>query len=210
MHPARVMRPLGVALVVLLSVAAAGCDSETSLATPPPDLGIAWQPIPFSVDPTLVSAALATCSEGFLPNGAAQPVQLADVAAVDARGGNRLYLVTRGGGECLVTRQAGGQFEASITGIGGPVVGAPPPAQAGEAQVSSSGSMSGPGAADTLSTILGRAGDRVAAVAVRVGRVQFQASVGGGWFLAWWPNGQTADSVQAFGADGQPLGPAHP
>jgi len=77
-----------------------------------------------------------------------------------------------------------------------------------EVMIMGGGQGSGIGTSE-WSSVTGRIGSAVAVVRVVVpGAPTVRASVGGGWFAAWWPTNQMSFMVEGYNATGQRIGEA--
>ena len=196
-------------VAALIAVALAGCDST---GTPGPhvlpirDPSIPWQAEPFAVAAPLLAAAIASCQQGGIP-AEARPV------LADARGEDRIVVVfesadRKTNGSCLTLHSSAGTWQSTSSGVmrGSE---APPLPAAGRIEMPSIGTEGGETINGltglTRTTAIGRAGTGVAGVQLIVAGRPVAASIGNGWFAAWWPTGDRVLQLTALGADGQPL-----
>jgi hypothetical protein len=196
-----------IAAVLSAGLIAAGCAGLTGGGFATNDeLRGPWRPEPFSVDPSTITAAEQFCGAPGIGGGMVQGGRL---VAVDARGGSRLTLLFAGVGadssQCDLRIVASGTFAiigTSASTSSGPADFIAP----NDVIIVGGGQMRGIGA-EEWSSVVGRTGPSITAV-----RVGFEsgsslgASVGGGWFAAWWPTTQTNFVVQGFDASGRKVG----
>jgi hypothetical protein len=194
-------------LTLGLVMIAAGCGEGEIVEPPLHDLAEPWQARPFAVNPAVTADAELVCRDpmlGMIPPGTS-------LLLVDARGANRLFLLFGGpaaDAQCILDRDAAGRLRSNGGGSSnGP---AQPGPGAGEVIVTTSGSQSSmgvQGAPDTINFVVGRAGANVAAVEVGLSTGEsLQASLGRGWFAAWWPGEVGHGAVRGYDAGGRPLG----
>lgn len=165
-----------------------------------------WRPEPLVLDPATISAGQRAC----LARPGDVTVLAGRFVAVDARGGNRLFLLFDSDfgdfSACELRMDAAGNL--SFVGSSGMGNGAPFQALAPGAVVITGSDGGRNGGADWVS-VTGRVGAAVAAVRVLApGGPTVRASVGGGWFAAWWPGSQSGFTVEAFDATGEKIGDA--
>jgi hypothetical protein len=164
-----------------------------------------WRPDPLSVEPATITAAQAACEDTRARFGAG--VAADRLAIVDARGTGLITMIFSGAGsaymQCELRMDAGGQV--SMTGgwaekaEGSDLLLAPDRLMI----VHSGGLLSG---GDLASNVVGRFGPAVASVRLVFGAGQVvRASVGGGWFTAWWPNPDMGFVVEAYDVTGQKI-----
>ena len=160
------------------------------------------------MDPSTITAAEQFCGAPGVGGGMVQGGRL---VAVDARGGSRLTLLFAGVG--ADSSQCDLRIEASDTFA---IIGTSASTSAGPADfvapndviILGGGQMRGIGA-EEWSSVTGRTGPAITAV-----RVEFAngsglgASVGGGWFTAWWPTTRTNFVVEGLDASGNKVGEA--
>lgn len=166
-----------------------------------------WQATPMPLDPAVVVAAERACRAEGVPAGAPagapglQGITPAHTLRVaDARGEGIITLIfasPNGSATCL--REIGDGV--LLPGSGGSTSGgdAPLPLEPDEVRVTGSSSMGG---AEMQSTVEGEVGANVAFVRIVVDGVPIDASVGGGWFTAWWPGEQAEFRVEGYDAAG--------
>jgi hypothetical protein len=181
---------------VLLAAACAG-EAPSDAAAPDlraggpatlADLVGPWQREPLDIDAGVRAAADRACrADPEFPPG----VQL---AAIDARGGGRLMTIYAGPGgtmaECsYVEVAADGSVTGSLSGWG--TSGVAPLAPGRLAAHGGGGFTDGPVA---VQYVIGRVGAGTARVVVDVeGLGPVRASLGNGWYLAWWETGKPPD-----------------
>ena len=197
---------IAVAAIAVVGVVA-GCDS----GPPPPaapvfgDVSAAWQSQPFRVPDGVVASAIVGCRGGGIP---------ADVRPVlaDARGSDRITIIFESvdrttSGTCAAVRSSDGSWQAGSSSLNSGTLAPPPPGRnAVELGLESEGGGAVNGlTAQGRSTASGHVGANVAGVQLVVAGRPIMATVGGGWFSAWWPSGDDVSQVTALGADGQPL-----
>jgi hypothetical protein len=194
-----------IAIALAWIVVLAGCGEGPPPAEPPPrDIGGPWQAEPFAIDQGLLPAAVAACRKNLGMPAAPMP----PLAVVDARGANVLQLLFVGRSEmdeCRVRRVNGGFMSEGGGGSSGGDQGAPP---AMVAIVDSLGTMSAAGAQQSdISTAVGRVGPGVSGVDLLFkSGMRIRASSANGWFVAWWPTGETDVRALALGPDGRASG----
>jgi hypothetical protein len=193
---------------VAASAFTAGCGAlPGSVATNDELLG-SWQAEPMAVDGATVAAAERAC-RGRDVDG--DDMAMAEqLVVVDARGGRRLTLVFKGPGasmsECQLELQPGGQMAVGTISAS---LGFGPVAPLAPNEVSVNGTGGWRGDREALTSVTGRLGSAVTGIRVRLSRgLSVRASVGGGWFTAWWPTDETPLGVEAFDATGQKIGEA--
>ena len=200
---------LGVVAVLVASVAACagvpdvlqGLDGSANAQ----QLNASWQPQPMRPSAAIVAEADRACREdiAFQPS---LPLLL-----VDARGEGRLQLFygdpNGGSGECDgIFVGPDGSVRAGGPG-GSSTSEAWQPNASDELVVMTRGASSGTLGEDE-EHVAGRAGPEVARVQVIVDGIAspIEATVGNGWWAAWWPGGVACTEVVAIGADGAELG----
>jgi hypothetical protein len=203
-----------IAIALAWIVVLAGCgEGPPPAEAGPRDIGGPWQAEPFAIDQGLLPAAAAVCRKNLGMPAAPMP----PLAVVDARGADVLELVFVGRGEideCRVRRVNGGFMSE---GGGGSTGGDQAALPANVAMVDSIGTMSAAGAQQSdISTAVGRFGPGVSGVDLlfKSGK-RIRASSANGWFVAWWPTGETDVLALALGPDGRasgdpPLGVSSP
>lgn len=176
--------PAAFAAVVIAAVV-------VSTVVAPPAAEASWTSVPTSPDPMAATIAAQTCG----PRAGALPLRLMDhrvrtTVALYADNGNDLT--------CQFTVDASGKVVDSFSGEGRFD---PHPVASGlDILTADLGSGAGP------VMIVGRAPSD--ATTVKVGLADgtnVTASVGGGYYLAWWPKSTGIDSVTALGASGKTL-----
>ena len=191
------MRLLGAVFAIVLLVAACGGEAPSDAAAP--DLGAGrsatladlvgpWRREPFTIDANVRAAADRTCrADSEFPPG----VQL---VIADARGGGRLMTAYAGPGgataDCIYIKVApDGSVTGSLSGTGKGAFAQLPPGQLD--------SVGGGGFSDddvAVQYVLGRVGAGAARVVLDVeGIGPVTATLGNGWYLAWWETGQPLD-----------------
>jgi hypothetical protein len=217
MHPSLVTHPrppLSVLIAIALAAAfVAGCDSSQPVDAGPVigDPSVAWQAQPFRLAEPVLAAAIASCRPMQLP-AQARPV------LVDARGADWATIVyesidRKTQASCSTRRSGDGTWLAS-GGSAGSGDEAPPVPAAGVVeqngvQTEGGDTLNGLTAA-TRSIAVGRVGANVAGVQLVVAGRPITATVGNGWFSAWWPTGDIVTQWTAIGADGQAISQAPP
>ena len=191
------MRRTGAVIAIVLLIAACGTEAPSDAAAP--DLGTGrvatfadlvgpWQREPFIIDANVRAAADRACrADGEFPPG----VQLVDV---DARGGGRLLTAYAGPGgataECTYIKvDPDGAVTGSLSGRG---VGVLAPLAPGQLESYGGGGFSDDNVA--VQYVMGRVGAGTARVVVGVeGLGPVTASIGNGWYIAWWETGRPGD-----------------
>lgn len=196
-------------VAALAAVAFAGCESTQGPAERVltiRDPSVPWQAEPFAVAEPVLGAAIASCLQGGIP-AQARPV------LADARGLDRIIVLfesadRKTNGSCSTLRSTDGTWQSMSSGVAqsSEVPPLPPAGQLGMPGVSSEGgdTMNGLTGPD-LTMVIGRAGTGVFGVQLVVAGRSIAASVGNGWFVAWWPSRDPVMQLTALGADGQPL-----
>jgi hypothetical protein len=190
------MRLIGAVIAVVLLVAACGSEAPSGAAAPDlragrlatlADLVGPWQREPFVIDANVRAAADRACrTDPEFPPG----VQL---VGIDARGGGRLitYFAGPGGAmaECVYTKVArDGSVTGSLSGKGTQVWA---PLEPGRLSPNGGGGWTdGDVAIQYVMGRVGAGGGRVVIDVEGVGPVT--ASLGGGWYIAWWESGRPA------------------
>jgi len=209
-----------VAAIVLATVLAAGCigmqPSSTATASgdglssdiPQPGLERLrgpWQAEPFALEPAIAAAAEMECRrDGVRDPGIARELRL---RVSDARGGGRMTLLFAGDGAGYATCELEVLADGGFMRGGGstaPDDGTVPPVPRDRVSVRGSSGSSGAGVAST--DVDGQVGALVAQVRIRTVRLETVASVGDGWFIAWWPSFDHGGVIEAYAADGAKLG----
>jgi hypothetical protein len=196
-------------VAALIAVGLAGCDSTEApgeRVLPIRDPSVPWQAEPFAVAAPVLAAAIASCQQGGIP-AEARPV------LADARGQDRIVVLfesadRKTNASCSTLRSSDGTWQSTSSGVTQESEARPLPA-AGRVEMPSVGTEGG----DTINGLtaltrtmaIGRAGAGVAGVQFIVAGRPIAASVGNGWFAAWWPTGDPVTQLTALGADGQPL-----
>jgi hypothetical protein len=192
----------------LVGASVAGCDSSPA----PSDAGlaigdpsVAWRPQPFRVAGPILAAAIASCQKGGIPLEA-RPV------LADARGLDRITLLFESAdrttsASCSTLRSADATWQSTGSSVAS---GSQPEDLPGADDVAVGIESEGGDTVNGLTApgrtiALGRVGIHVAAVQVVVAGRPIAATVGNGWFSAWWPTGDRITQVTAIGGDGQPL-----
>ncbi|HEV8489745.1 MAG TPA: hypothetical protein VGQ58_08175 [Candidatus Limnocylindrales bacterium] len=198
------------ALLAVLAVAwaAAGCGTfATDRVEKIADIRGPWRPEPLVIDQATIAAAEEACQDArAIRDPALAPVDR--LVAVDARGSGRLTLIFAGAGaafmECELRMDTQGDLSmagGSVQGGGGPVVFL----DQDDVVIVAAGGMIGAG--DGSSVVYGRIGQAVAAVrVVFASGTVVRASIGGGWFTAWWPTDEMGLVVEAYDATGRKIG----
>ena len=168
-----------------------------------------WRAQPLSVDRETISASEQACRAAELEFGVQGPATTGRLVAVDARGGGRITLLYVSRGDAYVACQVDVGAERPRW-IGGSRADAGDPQYvlaADDVVIVGSGGMSG--GRDASSSVVGRVGGDVTAVRVVLpSGSSLQASVGDGWFIAWWPTDETGFVAEAFNASGQKVSEA--
>jgi hypothetical protein len=208
--------------VIAIMLLAAGCGGEAPSDAAAPllqagrvaslaDLVGPWQREPFVIDGNVRAAADRACrADPEFPPG----VQL---VGVDARGGGRLMTIFAGPGgataDCTYLEVA---RDGSVTGsLSGRGTSAFAPLEPGHLSPHGGGGFSDGGVA--VQYVMGRVGvgtERVVVAVEAIGPVT--ATLGNGWYLAWWETGRPLDpngpgphipskryTVTAYDASGQ-------
>jgi hypothetical protein len=208
MHPWPVSWWRGNANALLAaSIAAheAGCvtDAVEPIETPPHSLAEPWQPEPFAIDAALLAQAEALCRRGGMKQGLR-------LAAVDARGSGRIWIVYAGPNDeadCLFDVAADG----SMTSVGGGSISNSAPFGEPVGGALTVWSFGGNGtAAGETSNVIGQAGPNVASVkiATKGGRTLRASRGPTGWFAAWWPGADEFLRATGYDALGNETGNA--
>jgi hypothetical protein len=184
-------RPVrGLVALIALALVAAGCG-VTRVAAPPVDDLSTWSPVPLAPDQALadrISSGQTSCIPG--PQGGPVRVLLQDRRTA----WTAAFLFTAAGvfGSCFVTKASGGSGGGS---------GPRPEPMAANLSIDDNGF--GDVAGGQAHDLGGRIAVGVASVRVELaGGGTATASVGNGYWLAWWPGNVVATKVRAFGADG--------
>jgi len=202
-------RPIAAALAVLVAGSiAAGCGAfPDPYGTHDQILG-PWRAEPLAVDPATISVAEEACEEA---RTRVRPDMAADrLVAIDARGTGRITMLFSGAGsvfmQCELRMDSGG--ELSMAGGWAQKEEGPDLllAQDGLRIVNSGGMLGG---VDLASNVSGRIGPAVASVRLvfAAGPV-VHASIGGGWFIAWWPTDDMDFVVEAYDVTGRKIAQA--
>ncbi|MDQ2965382.1 MAG: hypothetical protein M3R57_06005 [Chloroflexota bacterium] len=164
-----------------------------------------WRPEPLSVDPKTVAAAEAACDDARTRFGA--DVAGDRLAAFDARGSGLITMIFSGAGsafmQCELRMDAGGDL--SMTGGWAEKAEGPDLLLAPDRLtiVHAGGLLSG---VDLASNVVGRVGPAITSVRLVFGAGPIvQASIGGGWFTAWWPNPDMGFVVEAYDVTGKKI-----
>lgn len=193
MNGPRALAGLGVAALVAC-VLIAGCGISR-VVTPPEDTLASWSDHPLAADPALATQAMAAHSACLMDT----PVGQLRILIQDRRTSQTAAFLVAAPtmfGSCIVTSGSG-----ASSGGGG----LPPGAMAGAISIDANGSG---GAAGAQARLLG---GRVVSTASQVtvnladGRTVV-ASLGGGYWLAWWPDTTSATSVGATDPSGASVG----
>jgi hypothetical protein len=197
--------------VAALLVALAGCggpaidDQPRAPVARFHDLSGPWRPQPFEVALDVLAAAEQTCRatpEVHVPAAAR-------LGLVDARGGGRVDLV-------FIADNAVAQCQLDVRGDRFQFAGAGTANEVGAVDPSqlfpvSFGSTSGGGPGEDSAEVLGRAGENIREVriAMQAGG-QVLASLGRGWFHAWWPGSSLQVVMRGYDAAGGVVAEAQP
>jgi hypothetical protein len=164
-----------------------------------------WRAEPLSVDPATVAAGGKVCDDVRTPIRG--DVAFDRLAAVDARGTGLITMLFTGAGSAFVQCELRVDAAGDLSTVGGWAEKAEGPklllAPDGLMIVRAGGMLGG---ADLASNVTGRIGQAVASVRVvfAAGPV-IQASIGGGWFTAWWPNPDMGFIVEAYDVTGKKI-----
>lgn len=200
------MRRLKGLLVVAAAGSIAGCgtlpDPHATLA----DIRGAWRAEPLSLAPATVAAAEAACGED-QPAGGPDGGAATRPAAVDARGTSRITVIFAGAGSAFVRCELLVDSRGELTTAGGwAQTGTGPELLLEQDDITietSGGMLGGEGLASNAS---GRVGLAISAVRfVFSDGTVVHASVGGGWFTAWWPTDNMDFVAEAYDSSGRKL-----
>jgi hypothetical protein len=162
-----------------------------------------WRAEPMPVDPKTVTDAEASCEDA-RPRLGADHATGDQLVAVDARGGGRVVLIFAGPGNNFMECQLLMDAKGNLRFAGGVVQDVPALlVAANELVVIGAGGMLGSDEASSVSGQIGSAITDVHVVFASGGVVR--ASVGAGWFTAWWPNHDMGFVVQAFDPSGRKI-----
>jgi hypothetical protein len=198
-RPAAPRRRLAL-LAVPLAAGVAVLALILSSSAAPASLYASWTSVPSVADPALAKAAATMCTQGFTDFSSAT------LLVEDQRGTAAALLYLRGDSaiSCVLALTSNGTTVASAASASRltPAAG----------QLSVDGwSVTGatnPARGETgLTRIFGRVPAGTTAVSVvRADGVRIAASVGQGYFLAWWPSDSGVASIDALSASGARLG----
>lgn len=190
---------------VFVALLATGC---AALPATNEELREPWRPQPLPVDRETISASEQACRAAESDFGVQGPATTGRLVAVDARGGGRLTLLYVGRGDAYLACQVDvGPEQPRWIGGSSADAGAQHVLAADDVVIVGSGGMSGGGGAS--SSVVGRVGVDVTAVrVVFASGSSLQASVGDGWFLAWWPTAEMGFVAEALNASGQKVSEA--
>jgi hypothetical protein len=190
--------------VLAVACLAAGCGT---FAVEPvaklEDVRGPWRPAPLAIDQATIAAAGDVCQDARKVGGP-DMAPLDQLAVVDARGSGRLTLLYAGAGRSFMQCDLRVDARGELSMAGGWSQNEAGPdlllAQDDVVVVQSGGVL---GDVDLASSVSGRIGPAVAGVQlVFADGSVVRASIGGGWFTAWWPTDEVAFVVQAFDAAG--------
>jgi hypothetical protein len=183
------LRRRGLLLCVSAVLVAAVAIVVSNLGSPPP-AEASWSKVPTAPDPNAAAVASQTCHiEAGLP-----------LRLMDHRGRTTVALYADNGNDatCDFTVDATGKVVDSVVGQGR--FNPEPPASGLDIVGADLATGTGP------VMVLGRAPAEATAVKVALANgVTVTASLGGGYYLAWWPNSTQILSIVADGANGQPI-----
>lgn len=198
-RPAAPRRRLALLAVPLAAVVAVVALIVSSSAAPAL-LYASWTSLPSVADPTLAKAATTMCAQGFSDSASAQ------LLVQDQRGTAAALLYLRGDSalSCILALASDGTIVAGAASASRltPAAG----------QLSVDGwSVTGatnPARGETgLTRLFGRIPPGTTAVSVvRADGFRIAATVGHGYFLAWWPSDSDVASIDALSATGARLG----
>jgi hypothetical protein len=167
------------------------------------DIAAPWRAEPLSVDLATVAAAEEACRDArVVVREEVGPVDR--LVAIDARGDSRLTLIFAGPGKASMECQLVMDAKGNMSMTGGVVQDVPALLVGpGELVIVASGGMTGH--VDD-SSALGQVGSAISDVHVVFdsGAV-VRASVGSGWFTAWWPAHDMAFVVRGLDASGRQI-----
>lgn len=193
-----------VAALLAAGFVALGCST---LAVDPyartEDFAGPWRAEPMSIDPATVAAAEKACQDARII--VREEVGAVDrLVAIDARGSSRLTLVFAGPGKASMECQLVMDAKGNMSMTGGVVQDVPSLLIGpGELVIVGSGGMTGH--ADD-SSVLGQVGAAISGVhLVFDSGAVVRASVGNGWFTAWWPAHDMSFVIQGFDASGRKI-----
>ena len=173
------------------------------------ELRAPWRPQPLSVDRATIDASQQACRKQESEFGVPGPATTGRLVAVDARGGGRITLLYLGRGDSYLECQVdvGSNAPLAMGGSSSEVGGFQPVVAANDVMILGTGGMSG--GAESSSSVVGRVGSNVTAVRIVLpSGSSLQASIGGGWFTAWWPSLEMVFVAEAFNASGHKVSEA--
>jgi hypothetical protein len=210
MHRLAMRRPIGAILAAAfaLAVVAVGCGTFAfePVATLD-DIRGPWRPAPLAMDNATIAAAGDACQDARKVGGP-DMAPLDQLVVADARGSGRLTLLYAGAGRSFMQCELRVDARGELSMIGGWSQNEAGPelllAQDDVRIVQSGGVLGDAGLASYANGRIGPAVARVQLVFIDGSVVR--ASIGGGWFTAWWPTDEMAFVVQAFDATGNKIG----
>jgi hypothetical protein len=208
MHRLAMRRPFGGLLAAACALAVAGCGTfAVERVATLDDIRGPWRPAPLAMDNATIAAAEDACRDARKVGGP-DMAPLDQLVVVDARGSGRLTLLYAGAGRSFMQCELRVDARGELSTVGGWSQNQAGPdlllAQDDVTIVQSGGVLGDAGLASYAS---GRIGPAVAGVQlVFIDGSVVRASIGGGWFTAWWPTAEMAFVVQAFDATGAKIG----
>jgi hypothetical protein len=196
-------------IATLLAAAwvAAGCAALPGGGATSQELRGPWRPQPLSVDRATIDASQQACRAQEAEFGVQGPATTGQLVAVDGRGGGRITLLYVGRGESYLQCQVDLGSSALAMGGSSSEPGPQRVVAANDLLILGSGGTSG--GAKSSSSVVGRVGSDVTAVRIVLpSGSSLQATIGGGWFTAWWPTDEMTFVAEAFNASGQKVGEA--
>jgi hypothetical protein len=193
-----------VALALAAGWVAAGCSTlAVDRFARNEDIVGPWRAEPMHVDPKAVTDAEAACVDA-RPRLGPDHVTADRLVAIDARGGGRVTLIFAGPGDNFMECQLLMDAKGKLTLTGGVVQDVPSLLVApNELVIMGAGGVMGSVEASSVSGQIGAAISEIHVV-FDSGAV-LRASIGGGWFTAWWPAHDMGFVVQGFDASGRKI-----
>lgn len=171
-----------------------------------------WTGTPSAVAPQDLQDARRACMENLREqerHGADLPAehrpdirpQTAKVVAAERRGDHVLVaLATESGATVVCLSEANNPSRVSSASGGSPSINSPKPPDLAPSDVEAPGAGSSTGPNGGFAFTMGRIGTEVSAITMHTGDITFEATVGDGWFAAWWPVTKSAVDRTGQGA----------
>lgn len=201
-------RPIwGLLATLAIAWATAGCGTfNVEPVAKLEDIRGPWRPDPLAIDQTTLAAAEDACRDARKVGGP-ELAPLDRLVVVDARGSERLTLLYAGAGRSFMQCELRVHARGELSMAGGWSQNQPGPdlllAPDDLVIVQSGGVL---GDIVLASNVSGRIGPAVAGVQlVFMDGTVVRASVGGGWFTAWWPTDDMDFVVEGFDATGDKI-----